>query len=62
MDYCRTNTYRFTGKDNPIDPEKFPEKRQQYLDKLQSRTDMRSAFDLWNQDGLRDGIESGSMG
>lgn len=62
MDYCKTSTYRFTGKDNPIDPEKFPEKRQQYLDKLQARTDMRSAFDLWNQDGLRDGIETGSMG
>jgi hypothetical protein len=62
MDYCPTNSYRFTGEDNPIDPEKFPEKRQQYLDKLQSRPDMRAAFSLWDQEGLRDGIDSRSMG
>ena len=62
MDYCRPDTYRFTGKDNPIDPEKFPERRQKYLDELQSRPDMRAAFDLWNSDGIADGIDLRSMG
>ena len=27
MDYCPTTSYRFTGKDNPIDPEKNKDKR-----------------------------------
>ncbi len=62
MDYCRTNSYRFTGELNPIDPEHFPDRRKQYLDELQSREDMMSAFKLWNDDGLKDGIEAKSMG
>ena len=62
MDYCRTSSYRFTGEDNPIDPEKFPGKRKEYLDKLQSRPDMIAAFRLWEEDGLRDGIDARSMG
>ena len=62
MDYCRTNSYRFTGELNPIDPEHFPDRRKQYLDELQSREDMMSAFKLWNDDGLKDGIETKSMG
>lgn len=62
MDYCPTTNYRFTGEDNPIDPEKNSIKRKEYLDKLQSRKDVMAAFDLWNEDGLRDGISIESMG
>lgn len=62
MDYCPTTNYRFTGQDNPIDIEKFPKARQEYLDKLQSRKDMIAAFDLWNKEGMDIGIDMRSMG
>lgn len=62
MDYCPTTNYRFTNENNPIDPEKFPQKRQAYLDELQSRSDMQAAFKLWNDEGLQDGIPVESMG
>ena len=62
MDYCPITNYRFTNKDNPIDPEKFPQKRQAYLDELQSRQDMQAAFKLWDEEGLKDGIPTNSMG
>ncbi len=61
MDYCPTDNYRFTGEDNPIDPEKFPLERKKYLDELQSRPDMMAAFKLWNDEGLADGIDLRSM-
>ena len=62
MDYCPTTSYRFTGEKNPIDPEHSPNLRKQYLDELQSRPDMIAAFDLWNQEGLADGIDFRAMG
>lgn len=62
MDYCRLSSYRFTGEKNPIDPEHFPEKRKEYLDKLQSRPDMISAFNLWNSEGIKNNIPIESMG
>jgi len=62
MDYCPTTNYRFTNDDNPIDPEKYPEKRQAYLDELQSRPDMIAAFNLWNDEGLLVNIDKESMG
>jgi hypothetical protein len=37
-------------------------KRKEYLDKLQSRQEMMAAFNLWNEEGLRDGIDMKSMG
>jgi hypothetical protein len=62
MDYCPTNSYRFTGDQNPIDPEHNPDVRKRYLDELQSRPDMQAAFKLWEEEGLRDGISKKSMG
>lgn len=62
MDYCPTTNYRFSGEDNPIDPEKYPAERQKYLNELQSREDMQAAFRLWNEDGIADGIPVESMG
>jgi hypothetical protein len=62
MDYCPTTSYRFTGERNPIDPEHSSDLRKKYLDELQSRPDMISAFDLWNAEGLADGIDPKSMG
>ena len=62
MDYCPTTSYRFTGEQNPIDPEHNPAGRKKYLDELQSRPDMQAAFKLWEEEGLRDGISKKSMG
>jgi len=62
MDYCRKTNYRFTGDDNPIDPEKHTETRKQYLDELHSRKDMIMAFDLWNKEGKSLGIDERSFG
>lgn len=62
MDYCPTTNYKFLGEDNPIDPEKHPERRKAYLDELQSRKDMQGAFMLWNEEGFQDGIPQNSMG
>lgn len=61
MDYCPTDNYRFTGEDNPIDPEKFSAERKKYLDELQSRPDMMAAFKLWNDEGIANGIDARSM-
>lgn len=61
MDYCPIDSYRFTGETNPIDPEYYPERRKKYLDQLQSRSDMIAAFNLWNKDGLNNGISKESM-
>ncbi len=61
MDYCPTTNYRFTGEDNPLDPEKHTDVRTKYLNTLHARPDMISAFNLWNDEGLKDGIEIGSM-
>ena len=62
MDYCPTTSYRFTGEPNPIDPENSSALRKQYLDELQARPDMISAFSIWDKEGLADGIDSKSMG
>ena len=62
MDYCPVTSYRFTGDTNPIDPEKYPNRRKQYLNELHARTDMMTAFDLWNKEGLNNGIPRESMG
>lgn len=62
MDYCPLDSYRFTGGENPIDPELYPDRRLEYLNKLQARPDMMAAFDLWNEEGLSDGISRESMG
>ena len=62
MDYSPITSYRFTGQDNPIDIEKYPDARQKYLDELQSRPDMIAAFNLWNEEGLLVGINKESMG
>lgn len=62
MDYCRKTNYRFTGEDNPIDPEKYMPERKKYLDELHKRNDMRLAFDLWNKEGRQIGIDDRSFG
>ena len=62
MDYCRKTNYRFTGDDNPIDPEKYTQRRKAYLDELHSRSDMIKAFDLWNKEGKLLGIDERSFG
>lgn len=61
MDYCPTTNYRFTGEDNPIDPEKNAIARKNYLDELQARPDMMAAFKLWNDEGMANGIDMRSM-
>jgi hypothetical protein len=62
MDYSPLDSYRFLDGVNPIDPESHPDKRLEYLNKLQSRKDMMYAFDVWNADGLSAGISRESMG
>lgn len=62
MDYCPVTNYRFTGENNPLDPEKNIMARKQYLDELHKRKDMMSAFDLWNDEGKREGIDVRSFG
>ena len=62
MDYSPMDSYRFLNGENPIDPEIYPDRRKKYLQTLQERPDMRAAFDLWNEDGILDGISGKSMG
>ena len=62
MDYCPTTNYRFTGEENPIDPEKNTLQRKAYLDELHKRKDMQLAFKLWDSEGSRDNIPTSSMG
>lgn len=62
MDYCPTTSYRFTGGTNPIDPEIYPDRRKAYLDELEMREDMMSAFEWWDNEGIQDDIPKESMG
>lgn len=61
MDYCPTTNYRFTGEDNPIDPEKNTSARVKYIEELNKRPDMQAAFTAWEKEGLTNGIKIGQM-
>lgn len=56
MDYCPITNYRFTGEDNPIDPQKNQKARLEYVNGLQNRKDFQNAWDLYHNDGIASGI------
>jgi hypothetical protein len=56
MDWCPVNSYRFTGDHNPIDPIRYPEKRKEYIESLNSHPKFIEAWDQYELDGEKDGI------
>ena len=56
MDWCPTTNYRFMNEPNPLDSQKNPQARKEYVDSLNMRSDFRAAWDLYNKDGIEDGI------
>jgi hypothetical protein len=61
MDYCPTTNYRFTGEDNPIDPQKNQAERLKYSASLNNRQDFRNAWGIYDNDGIKDGIQIGEQ-
>jgi hypothetical protein len=61
LDYCPTTNYRFTGKDNPIDPQKNSEARIKYTTSLNNRQDFRNAWGIYDSDGIKDQIKIGEQ-
>ncbi len=62
FDYCPLDNYRFTGEDNPIDPFKYPEKRKKYLDSVNSLPEFQVAWKIYNEMGIKEGIQEESLG
>lgn len=56
MDWCRTDSYRFIGDDNPIDPKKYPERRKAYIEDLNAHPRFKLAWQQYDLDGEKDGI------
>ena len=61
MDYCPITNYRFTGEDNPIDPQKNQPERLKYSASLNNRQDFRNAWGIYDNDGIKDGIKIGEI-
>lgn len=62
FDYCPLTNYRFTGEDNPIDPFKYPEKRKEYIDSLNFLPEFKLAWKIYNEMGLKIGIQEDKLG
>jgi len=50
FDYCTLDSYRFTGKKNPIDNIYSFEKRQEYIKDLMGNERLQKAWDIFNKD------------
>lgn len=57
FDYCLPTNHRWTGEINPIDPHFFPEERKKYGEDLMKREEFVSAWKIYRQMGLEDGIQ-----
>ncbi len=56
FDYCPTTNYRWTGEMNPIDPQLRYEERKAYQDAVNEHPKMQLAWNIYNAEGLKDGI------
>jgi hypothetical protein len=62
FDYSPPTNYRWTGQDNPIDPEIFPDKRLEYGKALYQRPEFQSAWNIYHTMGLEIGISREEYG
>lgn len=61
MDYCPITNYRFTNEENPIDPQKNNDLRVAYTNALNNRQDFKNAWQIYDNDGVQDGIQKGEI-
>jgi len=56
INYSPVDNWRFTGEDDPIDPNKYPEDHLAYLKSLESYPEFTNSWDQYNKMGLDIGI------
>lgn len=56
FDYCPVTNYRWTGQQNPIDPQLFFEERKKYQDAVDTHPATMVAWDIYNSEGIKIGI------
>jgi hypothetical protein len=62
FDYSPLTDWRFTGQDYPLDPIKFPEVLEEYLETVGTLPEMQKAWNRYNEEGLKDGIPVDKLG
>ena len=62
FDYSPLTDWRFTGQAYPLDPIKFPEVLEEYLETVADLPEMLKAWDQYNQEGIEDGIPVDKLG
>lgn len=61
FDYCPVTNYRWTGQNNPIDSFRNPEGREAYQKELSQHPAMQSAWKIYNDEGLKIGLDQGQI-
>lgn len=56
FDYCPVTNYRWTGQENPIDPQLFYEERKKYQDALNEHPKMKEAWTTYHIEGESEGL------
>jgi len=59
FDYSPLTDFRFTGKDYALDPLKFPERVERYIESVNNHPKMQSAWTLYTELGIAEGIPEG---
>ena len=54
IDYCPSNSYRYTNQINPIDPFVFPKERLKYSQKLYEHPRFQSAWKQYREEGFQE--------
>jgi hypothetical protein len=49
FDYSPPTDWAFTGEDDPIDPNKYPEKMREYLEELSTKKQYQDAWNMYNR-------------
>lgn len=62
FDYCPPDNYRFTGDENPIDNQHYPERRKKYIDDLNNHPRFQKSWDQYHSEGLEIGIQQQDNG
>jgi hypothetical protein len=57
FDYCPLTNYRWTGEENPIDPQKFPEERKRYQELVDKHPANLLAWSIYNSEGEAIGLD-----
>jgi hypothetical protein len=61
FDYCPMTNYRWTGQQNPIDPQSFPKEREKYQQLVDKHPANLLAWSMYNSEGETIGLGHGEI-